>query len=329
MNPLSIVLALPFVLALAVPVAHGTLRHGPVLAVVNKPASTLSIIDLSSGRVVSTIQTGMDPHEVATSPDGRWAVVTDYGAQVAGTTLTVVDLHKRAVARTIALPANPRPHGIVFLPGNDVVVVSSEASQSVVLVDVAKGVVLRAVQTGQAQSHMAVVSPDGRRAYTANIGPGTISEIDLEGSAPPRSLKVGTMTEAINISPDGKQLWVGSNNTGKVFVIDRERWAVIDSVQTNGFPYRIAFTSDGSTALVTNPEADAVQVLDAQSRAQVASIRLGGGPLGIATSPDGNTAWITLSGAGEVAEIDLRINTVRRRFPAGMGPDGIAFAQVP
>jgi YVTN family beta-propeller protein len=325
-----ILLALHLLLALALPPAP---RHGPVLAVVNKPASTLSLIDLSSGRIVATLATGANPHEVVTSPDGHWAVVTDYGAQVPGTTLTVVDLHRREVVRTISLAANPRPHGIVFLPGRETVAVSSEASQSVVLVDIVKGVVLRAMPTGQAQSHMVVISPDGARAYTANIGPGTLSAIDLTqpGGTPgeARTLKVGTMTEAINITPDGTQAWMGSNNTGKVFIIDLARWMIIDSLQTSGFPYRIAFTADGSTALVTNPQEDALQVIDARTRARTTTIRLPGGPVGIATSPDGMTAWVTLANTGEVAEVDLRFNMVRRTFPAGEGPDGIAYADVP
>lgn len=301
-------------------------RHGPVLAVVNKPANTLSLIDLGPGRLVATIPTGAGPHEVATSRSGRWAVVTDYGTQVPGSTLTVVDLDRREVVRTITLAENPRPHGITFLPDDRTVAVSSESSRSVVLVDVVEGVVRRSVPTGQAQSHMVVISPDGKRAYTANIGPGTLSAIALDGSGTPRTLKVGTMTEAIAITPDGKQAWIGSNNTGKVYMVDLERWAVADSLQTNGFPYRIAFTPDGATALVTNPEAGEIQVIDVLTRSRTTTIPARGGPLGIAVAPGSITAWVTLAETGAVMELDLRVNTVRRTFAAGPGPDGIAIA---
>jgi len=299
----------------------------PALVVVNKATNTVSVIDLASARTLATLPTGAGPHEVAASADGRWAVVTDYGAQVPGTSLTVVDLRTLTVARTIALAAYPRPHGITFLPDNVTVAVSSEASQSVVLVNVAEGRVTGSAPTGQALSHMVVVSPDGRTAYTANIGPGTLSSTAVDGSTPPRILPVGTQTEAINITPDGGQAWIGSNNTGKVFVVDLARWMVVDSVQTSGFPYRIGFTPDGATALVTNPQANEVQIIDTRTRRNLATLPMPGGALGVAMAPDGATAWITLAGANEIAEIDLAARAVTRRLPAGGGPDGIAYVR--
>ncbi len=299
---------------------------GPVLVVVNKPVATVSVVALASGKILATLPTGAGPHEVAASADGRWAVVTDYGAQTPGSSLTVVDLRTLTVARTIALPANPRPHGVWFLPDNVTVAISSETSQAVVLVDAAQGTITRTVPTGQPVSHMVAVSRDGKRGYTANITPGTLSAMDLQTPGEPKVLKVGTMTEAINITPGDDQVWLGSNNTGKVYVVDLTRWQVIDSLQTSGFPYRIGFTPDGATAIVTNPQQDQVQVIDAKTRAKLATVPVSGGPMGVAIAPDGSVAWITLTGAGEVAELDLRTHTVRRRFAAGAGPDGIAYA---
>lgn len=300
----------------------------PTLVVVNKAESTVTIIDLASGRKLATLPTGSSPHEVATSADGRWAVVTDYGAQVPGASLTVVDLKTLTVARTIRLDAYPRPHGASFLPDNITVAVTSEVGQAVVLVDVVEGRIVGSSRTGQLASHMLALSPDGRTAYTANINPGTLSAMAIGGeTADAKNLKVGTMTEAINITPDGRHVWMGSNNTGKVFVVDVVAWAVVDSLQTAGFPYRIGFTPDGSTAIITNPQQDEVQVVDARTRRKRATIALPGGALGISVSPDGKVAWITLAGAGEVAELDLKTHTVVRRVPAGGGPDGIAYAR--
>ena len=35
------------------------------------------------------------------------------------------------------------------------------------------------VPTGQAKSHMLAISLDGLKGYTANVGPGTVSVLDL------------------------------------------------------------------------------------------------------------------------------------------------------
>ena len=81
--------------------------------------------------MLATLPTGQGPHEVAISRDGSVAVVTDYGAQgPGGNTLTVIDVPGQRVARTIELGQYRRPHGIVFLPGDSLVAVTSEASRT-------------------------------------------------------------------------------------------------------------------------------------------------------------------------------------------------------
>jgi len=41
--------------------------------------------------------------------------------------------------------------------------------------------IVGSVPTQQAESHMLAISPDGRKGYTANVGPGTVSVLDLAG----------------------------------------------------------------------------------------------------------------------------------------------------
>ena len=297
-----------------------------VLVVVNKQASTVSIVNVSTGTVTATLPTGANPHETAASRDGKWAVVSDYGAQVPGSTLTVVDLTASRIARTIELGFT-RPHGIVFLPDNRTVAVTSETGGAVVLVDVVQGTITSDHPTGQRVSHMVALTHDGRIGYTANIADGSLSRIDLGGSTPARILPhIGSQTEAIGLSPDGREAWLGSNNTGKVLIVNVDQWKVTDSLQTSGFPYRIGFTPNGRFAVVTNPESNEIHVYDARMKARLGTLNVAESPLGLTFSPDNRTAWITLAGSGEIAEIDLETRAVKRRLPAGSAPDGIAYA---
>jgi hypothetical protein len=87
------------------PAAAGT------LIVANKAEATVSLIDVDSGEVRATLPTGTGPHEVAVSPDGRLAVVADYGGGGApGSTLTLIDVPGALVVRTIDLGEYRRPH---------------------------------------------------------------------------------------------------------------------------------------------------------------------------------------------------------------------------
>lgn len=306
----------------------------PLLLIVNKPASTVSILNLTTGSLIATLPTGHGPHEATASHDGRWGVVTDYGSQIPGNTLTVVDLASRKVARTIEL-GFPRPHGVSFLPDGETVAVTSEVAGMVLLVNIASGQVVSTHPTGQAVSHMLSLTRDGSTAYTANIRSGSISAVNLRAGGEPRTLPVGTMTEAIGLTPDGREAWVGSNNTGKVYTVDVTTWRVADSIQTSGFPYRIAFAPDGRTVIITNPMSDEIHVYDVATRARrgtVAGHGSGGGPgqpLAAVWSSDGRTAWVSLAEAGEIAEVDVAGLKVSRYFPAGTGPDGLALIEAP
>ena len=315
---------IPILLAIAVTPPADT-----ILIVVNKQASTVSIVNVSTGTVTATLPTGANPHETAASSDGKWAVVTDYGAQTPGSTLTVVDLTTRTITRTIDLGFT-RPHGAAFLPDNRTVAVTSETGQVVLLVDVVRGSITSDHATGQRVSHMVAITSDGKLGYTANIADGSLSRIEFGGAAPPRILgNIGSQTEAIGLTPNGREAWLGSNNTGKVLVVDVDQWKVTDSLQTSGFPYRIGFTPNGQIAVVTNPESNEIHIYDARLKAKLGTVIAGEGPLGLIFSPDNRTAWVTLAGSGEVAEVDLVNRRITRRLPAGPAPDGIAYAVVP
>ena len=85
-----------------------------------------------------------------------------------------------------------------FLPGDETrVAVTSETTQNVVMVNLAEGKVERAIPTGAATSHMVAITADGKRAFTSNIGGGSVSELDLATRALVRTIVVGPRVEGI------------------------------------------------------------------------------------------------------------------------------------
>lgn len=323
---------LPLLLALAIPAAAHAQR-GDLLVVANKQAATATILDVQSGSALATLPTGVGPHEVAISRDGRWAVVTNYGDQTPGSSLTLIDLDRRSVARTIPLGEHRRPHGAVFLPDGRLAV-TSEVSRAVLVVDLARDSVVRVLPTGQAGTHMLVLSPDGKTVYTANVGSGSVSALDVSGAAPARTAAVAPRTEGIALSPDGRRLWVGSNQENRVYVLDAATLAPVDTLAADGLPYRIAVAPDGRRALVSNPMIGAVRVFDAAAMREAALVQIpagtspeGAGPVGFALSPDGRTAYVALQGRNQVGVLDVVAGTMTRFLDVGAGPDGIAYAR--
>lgn len=333
MRPIS---SLALVWALVAPCA-GTAQG--ILVAGNKPANTVTLVDLASGTTLATLPTGFGPHEAAASHDGRWAVITNYGTGASpGSSLTVVDLRSRTVARTVDLERYQRPHGVQFLPGDSIVAVTVEANNAVLLVHVASGTVRRAIMTDQRGSHMITVRADGKVGYTSNIGGNSITEVQVATGAA-RSLSVADQPEGIGVAPNGKEVWAGSNTAGTISVVDVSSWRVAHTVPVGERPYRVSFTPDGRTILASLTASSRVRIFDAETRAEIATIAIEGSsaasslarggaqPVGIAFSSDSRFAYVACQGINAIAVIDLKARRVVRTIPVGPGPDAVAIAE--
>jgi YVTN family beta-propeller protein len=182
--------------------------HG-LLLVDNKGDKTLGIIDPESCRQVAVIEEdGETGHEVAASPDGKRAFVPIYGnsgvghAGTDGRLLRVIDLATRQIVGTVDFGKGVRPHCAVMGPKNGLLYITTELDNSVTVIDPATLKIVATVPTGQAESHMLAISSDGRRGYTANVGPGTVSVLDLEAKKVLTIIPISGTTQRIAISVD-------------------------------------------------------------------------------------------------------------------------------
>ncbi len=187
--------------ALGTVLGPAAVASADTLVVLNKAQATASLLDPAAGKARATVPTGIGPHEVVIGPDGRTAVVANYGEQQPGSTLTVFDVETAAVLRTIDLGRLRRPHGLAWLPRSRIVVVKVEDNKGIVCVDVDTGKVHALLPTDQHVSHMVALTPDGGRAFVANIVSGSVTVFALpEGK---RLATVATGAGAEGIAPDG------------------------------------------------------------------------------------------------------------------------------
>ena len=295
------------------------------LLVGNKGENTLSFIDLASGRELGRAETGRMPHEIAVSPDGAQAAVVAYGAR----SIDIFDLRTRARVRTIDLSPNEGPHGIAWLPDGRIVA-TTERSQSVAIVDTRNNDAVTSIATGQQGTHMVAVSPDGRRAFTANIGSGTVSVLDLETGSKLRGIAVGGRPEGIALTPDGRTLWVGDLEGARVQAYDAASFERLAEVRTGAVPIRVLASPDGRWIVTSNLGSGSLTVIDARTRAVAREIEVSGaqaaGQVTILFSPDGRRLYAAETGRNQVAEIDLASGRVLRRLAAGAQGDGLAIA---
>lgn len=332
-------------LSLAALLAAGSLQAS-TLVVANKAEATVSLVDLPGGQVLATLPVGTGPHEVGISPDGRTALIANYGAQQPGSSLTVIDIPGAKVVKTIDLGAYRRPHGVVWVDGRRALV-TAEADKALLEVDVDAGKVLRAIPTEQQVSHMVVASPDGSRAYVANIGSGSMTVIDLKAGKKLADVATGAQAEGIDVTPDGQQVWVSNRQADTVSIVDAATLKVVGTVESARFPIRAKATPDGKRVLVSNAQSGDVSVISVADRKVERRIAMprestpaAGGeerlmgdmqgpvPIGVVVEPDGRRAYVALANADRIMVLDLAKGEVTGHLTAGKEPDGMGYSPV-
>lgn len=307
------------------------------LLVGNKAADTVWILDAATGERLAEIRTGVGPHEIATTADGRQAVVTNYGGASAGNSLTVIDL-QHGGTREIALGVHGRPHGLRLLPGDDAAVVTTEQTGTLLRVDLRRGEVQAVADVGGGLGHMVALSADGRRAYVSKLRAGSVSRVDLEDMKVEAEQPAGAGAEGIAVAADGS-VWVGNRADDSVTVHDPDSLAVLATLPSEGFPIRVVFTPDGRHALVTNARAATLSVFDVERRARVATVDLapadaqaqstmlgtGAFPIGAIVHPDGRRAYVAMSGLDRIAVVDTTRWRVIDWWPTGREPDALGI----
>lgn len=332
-----------------------------LLLVVQVSDGTIAFVDPATGVTETTVRVGVGPNEIAISPDGTIAVVANYGHDQVGSTLSVVDLVRSRLMRTIRLRyerhvprEDPqtitfhRPHGIVFTPDQQHVLVTCEAESALLVVSIEEGRVVSVIDTLQELSHMVVCSNDGRLAFVANESSGSVTVVNLHHRMVETIINTGGGAQGMALHPTLDQLWVANSETNSISVIDTDTLEEIEEFPCGAYPVRLAITNDGEHVLCVNHQSGTVTVFKTDGHKVVTEIRLEKVdpivaaqrpipsdylrtsrtplPSGILMRSDGKAAYVSCSRADRVAEIDTATWEVTRYIETARQPDGLAWS---
>ncbi|MEP6493394.1 MAG: hypothetical protein ABJF01_11995 [bacterium] len=347
MTPIGVNGGVRFAIAIAVAAAIVSTAAAPLSAQAlsgtivsaNMTANTASVVDVATGQLRATYPTGDGPHEVAISNDGRWAVVSIYGNRASvGHSLLVLDLTGTDAPRTIEMGQYLRPHGMRFLPNDKRLIVTSEATQRVVLVNFSAGTIDTTISTGQPATHMVVLGPGAKRAFTTNISAKNISVLDLEHDTVVRTIDAGSRIEGIAATASASEIWVGANDDKVVLIFNPATGEKVAQIDGFGMPYRMSITPDEKTAVISDPGSERVIIADAKTHRVRATLDMTAAaptagdnaahpsPQGVTLSRDGRLAFVTLKALGKVAVIDIAAGTILKTLDVGGGSDGVGYS---
>ncbi len=297
------------------------------LLVLNKEDANMAAIDVASGKVLWTVGVGEAPHELAATPDGKYAFASNYGTAAApGHTISMIDLAAHKELRRIDVSPLGRPHGLAVNGGK--LYFTAEANKTIARYDPVKNAIDWRFETGQKTTHMIVVSKDAKRIFTSNIDSDSISIIDAgQGGAWTQTVVgVGKGPEALELSPDGSQIWTAHSRDGGVSAIDASTKKVVHTFDAGTKrSNRLKFSADGKSILISDDDAGDLVVFEAATRTLVKRIPLGKSPEGIVVATDGSHVFVAVNGDNAVAVVDPRTWRVTARITPGRGPDGMAW----
>jgi DNA-binding beta-propeller fold protein YncE len=153
---------------------HAEATPSKALLVLSKGDKTLSIVDPVSLKVIASMPSGPDPHEVVATDDGKLAFISNYGGG-AYNTITVVDLIQQKTTGAIDLGPLRGPHGLDFAGGK--VYFTAEAAKVIGAINPASQKVDWVMGTGQDRTHMVWVSRDLKTIVTSNVSSATMTII--------------------------------------------------------------------------------------------------------------------------------------------------------
>jgi YVTN family beta-propeller protein len=319
--------------AVLVPFLGSSRPPNAALIVANKGDSSMGIIDPEAGRQVAAVpEGGITGHELIASPDGRTAYVPIYGNSgvgkpgTDGTNMVAIDIASQKVTGNLDFGKGVRPHCALFGPRNGLLYVTTELNNTVSVIDPKSLKIVGAVPTGQAESHMLVISHDGKRGYTANVGPGTVSVLDLDAKKTLAVIPISKMTQRISISPDDRLVFTADQTSPRLAVIDTATNKVRQWVDLPAPAYGTAATTDGRWLLAAIQKTNQVAVVDLGTMKVARTIDVPKIPQEVLIRPDNKVAYVSCDVSGQVAEISLTDWKVNRLIQAGKGVDGLAWA---
>jgi YVTN family beta-propeller protein len=246
----------------------------------NEESSTLTAIDIRTGRPSGTVQATF-PYNFYYTPDGKKAIVVAERIQTIG----IRDAETWELLGSVYIPWPGVDH-LDFSEDGSYFLASSEWSGVVSKVDVEK---MKLVDYAEVTGALPVdikLSPDGEVFYVANQDSNGVSVIDPEKMEEIDFIPTGEGAHGLQISRDTKSMYIANRLEGTISVMDLKTRKITDTWVTGGTPDMMQISPDGRQLWVSGRYDGAVYVVDTRTGELLATIFTGAQPHGLTYFPN-------------------------------------------
>ena len=273
---------------------------------------------LSTG---ADIAVGLNPRDLALSPDGARVYVADNGSN----DVSVVDT---ALQKTIAtVKVGNGPWGIRVAPDDKTVWVANNADNTVQPIDTTTLVAGPPIAVGSQPGGIAI-SPNGAMLYVADQAGNAITPVDLGSGKAMPPIFVGAQPRTVIVSADGSTIISSDKGANRVTFARVAPGASAMpglTVPVGVLPKALALSPDGRMLYVADSGGNSVTPVDVATHTALAPIVVGYEPVAIAVSADGASAFVVNLGDNDCVVLDLKTHIVGKPIPLAAWPVAIAL----
>ncbi len=306
------------------------------LYVGNSRGDDVSVIDLNTMKVVSSIKVGQNVHGVAMQADGRRLFVTVESDH----TVRTVDTATEQIIGTVKLTG--RPNQCAATPNGKYVVVPIRDGASADIVDVEQQKIVKVLPIRE--PHNALNIGSNRYTFISSMGSHEVYLIDLEKLDYETHIPAGGRPRPFLVTRDGTTMYVAVSNLHGFDIVDISSKKLVQRVELQAehaqlkprkyetpdtFTHGIGLSPDENELWVTSLFDDAVYIYDLKAKKVIAHMATGDGPNWVAFSPDGRYVCISNTDSDDVYIYDAKSKREIARVKVGKAPKRLLVANVP
>ncbi len=253
---------------------------------------------------------------------GPVQAATAYITNEKGNSISVIDIDKLEVTRTVK--TGQRPRGIALTKDDKLMFVCLGDDDTIAVIDTKTLKEVGELPSGPDPEQLRV-SPDGKLVFVANENDALLTAIDVATRKVVSEFPVGVEPEGVAVSPDGSIVVNTSETTSMAHLIDWRNKKSVANILVPPRPRYAEYTKDGSELWVSSEVGGTISVIDPVKHVITHTITFEVPglakeliqPVGIRFSADGKLAFVALGPANRVAVIDQATKKVLKYLLVG------------
>ncbi|MEI6815124.1 MAG: beta-propeller fold lactonase family protein [Bacteroidota bacterium] len=287
---------------------------GQTAYITNQNSNTVSVVNVATNTLITTIPVGINPIGVSVSSDGNRVYITNDGSN----TVSVIATSTNTVLATI--PVGNRPRGIAVNPDGSKVYVINYVDYSISVINTSTNTVSATIINAGHFPWGVSFSPDGTKAYVTNSGNNSLIVMNAVTNTVTNLIPVGYTPMGLVVSPDGTKVYVGNGGDNTVSVISTLTNSVLATITGLSAPYGLTISPDGSKVYVSCWNTSSVNVINTISNTVSTIIPVLGDPWGISIHPDGSKVYVANVYNNLITVISTAADTVINTIGVGAYP---------